>query len=60
MINHFASQSQTCQLLIFFLNIEMKLWKVVQPQVQLMSINVKFEVPILWLFQVQIITNIIY
>ena len=32
----------------------------VQPQVQLMSINFKFEVPILWLFQVQIITNIIY
>ena len=25
----------------FFLNIEMKLWKVVQPQVQLMSINIK-------------------
>ena len=44
----------------FFLNIEMKLWKVVQPQVQLMSINIKFEVPILWLFQVQIITNIIF
>ena len=61
MIVHFASQSQTCQLFIlFFLNIEMKLWKVVQPQVQLMSINIKFEVPILWLFQVQIITNIIY
>ena len=59
MINHFASQSHTCQLLIF-LDIEMKLWKVVQPQVQLMSINIKFEVPILWLFQVQIITNIIY
>ena len=59
MINHFASQSQTCQLLIFFLNIEMKLWKVVQPQVEL-SINIRFEVPILWLFQVQIITNIIY
>ena len=38
----------------------MKLWKVVQPQVQLMSINVKFEVTILWLFQVQIITNIVY
>ena len=37
----------------------MKLWKVVQPQVEL-SINIKFEVPILWLFQVQIITNIIY
>ena len=60
MINHFASQSQTCQLFDFFLNIEMKLWKVVQPQVQLMSTNIKFEVPILWLFQVQIITNIIY
>ena len=60
MINHLASQSQTCQLLISFLNIEMKLWKVVQPQVQLMSINIKFEVRILWLFQVQIITNIIY
>ena len=45
---------------MFFLNIEMKLWKVVQPQVQLMSIDSKFEVPILWLFQVQIITNIIY
>ena len=59
MINHFASQSQTCQLSIF-LNIEMKLWKVVQAQVQLMSINIKFEVPIIWLFQVQIITNIIY
>ena len=40
----------------------MKLWKVVQPQVQLMSSNIKYEVPILWLFQVpvQIITNIIY
>ena len=38
----------------------MKLWKVVQPQVQLMSINIKFEVPILWLFQEQIITSIIY
>ena len=37
----------------------MKLWKVVQPQVQLMSINIKFEVPILWLFQ-ELITNIIY
>ena len=60
MINHFANQSQTCQLLIFFLNIEMKLWKVVQPQVQLMSSNIKYEVPILWFFQVQIITNIIY
>ena len=60
MINHFTSQSQTCQLLIFFLNIEMKLWKVVQPQVQLMSSNIKYEVPILWFFQVQIITNIIY
>ena len=60
MINHFASQSQTCQLLIFFLNIEMKLWKVVQPQVQLMSSNIKYEVPILWFFQVQIVTNIIY
>ena len=46
MINHFASQSQTCQILIF-LTIEMKLWKVVQTQVQLMSINIKFEVPIL-------------
>ena len=56
----FASQSQTCQLLIFFLNIEMKLWKVVQPQVQRMSSNIKYEVPILWFFQVQIITNIIY
>ena len=55
MINHFASQSH----FDFFLNIEMKLWKVVQPQVQLMSINIKFEVPILCLFQVQIITNII-
>ena len=32
----------------------------VQPQVQLMIINFKFEVPILWLFQVQIIINIIY
>ena len=60
MINHFASQSQTYQLLIFFSNIEMKLWKVVPPQVQLMSSNIKFEVSILWLFQVQIITNIIY
>ena len=38
----------------------MKLWKVVQPQVQLMSSNIKYEVPILWFFQVQIITNIIY
>ena len=59
MINHFTSQSQTCYLLIF-LNIERKLLKVVQAQVQLMNINFKFEVPILWLFQVQIITNIIY
>ena len=31
-----------------------------QPQVQLMSINFKFEIPILWLFQVQIIIKIIY
>ena len=38
----------------------MKLWKGVQPQVQLMSINIKFEVPILWLFQEQSITDIIY
>ena len=38
----------------------MKLWKVVQPQVQLMSSNIKYEVLILWFFQVQIITNIIY
>ena len=38
----------------------MKLWKVVQPQGQLMSINIKFEAPILWLIQVQIVTNIIY
>ena len=60
MINHFASQSQTCQLLLHFFNIEMKLWKVVQTQVQLMSSNIKYEVPILWFFQVQIITNIIY
>ena len=61
MINHFASQSQTFQLLIFsFFYIEKKLWKVVQPQVQLMSINFKLEVPILWLFQVQIIIYIIY
>ena len=60
MINHFASQSQTCQLLFHFFNIEMKLWKVVRPQVQLMSSNIKYEVPILWFFQVQIITNIIY
>ena len=58
MINHFTSQAQTCQLLILFLNIERKLWKVVQPEVPLMSINFKFEVPILWLFQVQMITNI--
>ena len=42
----------------FFFYIQRKLWKVVQPQVQLMSINFKFEVPILWLFQVQI--KIIY
>ena len=44
----------------FFFYIQRKLWKVVQPQVQLMSINFKFEVPILWLFQVQIIIKIIY
>ena len=44
----------------FFFYIQRKLWKVVQPQVQLMSINFKFQVPILWLFQVQIIINIIY
>ena len=44
----------------FFFYIQRKLWKVVQPQVQLMSINFKFEVPILWLFKVQIIINIIY
>ena len=42
----------------FLSNIEMKLWKVVQSQVQLMS-NFKFEVPLRWLFQVQIITNIV-
>ena len=53
-----ANHRSTCQLLIFFY-IQRKLWKVVQPQVQLMSINFKFEVPILWLFQVQMIINII-
>ena len=44
----------------WYFYIQRKLWEVVQPQVQLMSINFKFEVPILWLFQVQIITKIIY
>ena len=44
----------------FFFYIQRKLWKVVQPQVQLWGIKFKFEVPILWLFQVQIIINIIY
>ena len=39
----------------WFFYIQRKLRKVVQPQIQLMSINFKFEVPILWLFQVQII-----
>ena len=29
----------------FFFNIEMKLWKVVQPQVQLMSIHVNLKFP---------------
>ena len=38
MIYHFASQSQTCQLLNFFY-IERKLWKVVQSQVEHMRIN---------------------
>ena len=46
--------------IFIFFYIQRKLWKVVQPQVQLMSINFKFEVPILWLFQVQIIIYIIY
>ena len=44
----------------FFFYIQRKLWKVVQPHVQLMSINFRFEIPILWLFQVQIIIKIIY
>ena len=54
MINHFASQSQTCQHLNFFNTL--KLWKVVQSKVELMRINFKFESPII---QVQIITYII-
>ena len=44
MINHFASQSQTCKLLkiiSFLFNIERKLWRVVQFQVELMRINFK-------------------
>ena len=57
MINHFTGQSQTCKLLKIILNIERKLWKVVQTQVELMRINFKFEAPIL---QVQLITHIIY
>ena len=44
----------------FFFYIQRKLGKVVQPQVQLWGIKFKFEVPILWLFQVQIIISIIY
>ena len=43
--------NQTCQLLIFFLNIGRKLWKVVQSQVELMKTNFKFEAPILWFFK---------
>ena len=35
----------------------LKLWKVMQYQVELMRINLKFEAPII---QVQIITYIIY
>ena len=56
MINHFANQPQTCQhlkILKTFLNIETKLWKVVQLQVELIRINFKFEAPIL--IQVQIV-----
>ena len=56
MINHIASQSQTtCEL---FFNIESKLWKVLQSQIELLTINFKFEAPIL--LQVQVITYIIY
>ena len=58
MINHFTNQSQTYQLWkIIFFNIQTKLWKVVQSQVELIRINFKIEAPIL---QVQIITYIIY
>ena len=57
MINHFASQSQTCHLLINIFYIESNLWKVVQFQVEQMRINFLFEANI---YQVQIITYIIY
>ena len=52
MNNHFASQSQTCQLLkiIFSSNIDRTLWKVVQSQVELIKINFKFEAPTLWVY----------
>ena len=40
-----------------FFDTEKKLWKVVQSRVELISINFKFEAPIL---QQQVITYIIY
>ena len=64
MINHFANQSQTFEILKilffffpFFFYIESKLWEVVKSQVELMRINFKFDAPIL---HVPIITYIIY
>ena len=46
MINHFANQSKSCQLLNSF-NIEKKLWNMVQSRVELIWINFKFEAQIL-------------
>ena len=60
MINHFANQSQTCQLLRIlksFFHIEEKLWKVVKSRVELKLINYKFQARIV---HVQIVTYIIY
>ena len=54
MINHFASQSQTCPLVkIIIFYIEKKLLKVMQSQVELIKTNFKIEAPVR---QVQIIT----
>ena len=52
-INHFASQSQTCEPFCIFLHWK-RIVKIGQSQVELMRINFKFEAPIL---QVHIITD---
>ena len=47
MINHFASQSQTCQILKIIFYVKRKLRKVMQSHFELLRINFKFEAPIL-------------